>query len=71
MWSLSSPYFSFDYKNIGTPLAVQQLKLYNSNAGGMDSISGWETKIPYIGHCGQKINKIGGLVGSFLLFLFA
>ena len=32
---------------MGTSLLVQWLKLHTSNAGGMISIPGWETKIPH------------------------
>ena len=34
-------------EKMGTSLAVQWLRLCASNAGGMDSIPGWGTKIPH------------------------
>ena len=41
----------------GTSLVVQWLRLCTSNAGGVGSISGWGTEIPYAAQCGQKITK--------------
>ena len=69
-WSFSPPYFSFDYKNVETSLTVQWLRLCNSNAGSMDEIPGWETKIPHVVQGGQKINTIGRLVGFCCCFVF-
>ena len=50
----------------GTSLAVQWLRLYASNAGGMGSISGWGIKILHATQCGQKVKifKKNWLVGG-------
>ena len=37
----------------GTSLVVQWLGLHPSTAGGIDSIPGWGTKLPYATRCGQ------------------
>lgn len=41
----------------GTSLAVEQLRLHISNGGGLNSIPGWETKIPHAVRCCQKKKK--------------
>ena len=43
---------------VGTSLAVQRLRLTASNAGGIGSVPGWETKIPYTLWRGQEEKKI-------------
>lgn len=42
-------------KNVGTPPAVQQLRLCASNEGGMGSIPGRGAKIPHAVKHGQTI----------------
>ena len=42
-------------KNIWTSLAVQQLRLCTSSAGGVGSIPGWGTKIWHATWCGQSL----------------
>ena len=44
----------------GTCLAVQWLRLHVSTEGGMGSIPGWGTKIPYAVWHGQKKKKKKG-----------
>ena len=39
---------------LGTPLAVQWLRLHSSTAGGTRPIPGWATKIPNAVWCGQN-----------------
>ena len=39
---------------LGTSLVVQWLRLCTSNAGGMGSIPGQETKIPCAAWCGKR-----------------
>ena len=39
---------------LGTPVVVRWLGLCASNAGGMGSIPGWGTKVPYAELCGQN-----------------
>ena len=50
----------------GTSLVVQWLRPHASNAGGMSSVPGRGTKIPYTVRCGQKKKgiKIKGLKGK-------
>ena len=43
---------------IGTFLVVQWLRLHTSNADGVGSIPGQETKIPHAKQCGQRIKKL-------------
>ena len=43
------------YWYLGTSLAVQCLRLHASTAGGIVSILGWGTKIPYAMQCRQKV----------------
>ena len=44
----------FKAVRIGTPLAVQWLRLYTSKAGDLSSAPGHGTKIPHAMQCGQK-----------------
>ena len=39
------------------PLVVQWLRPHTLNAGAMDSIPGWGTKILHASQCGQKLKK--------------
>ena len=39
------------------PLVVQWLRPHTLNAGAVDSISGWGTKILHAAQCGQKFKK--------------
>ena len=41
----------------GSSLSVQRLRLYASTAGGVGSIPGWRTNLPYALQCGQKRGK--------------
>ena len=43
--------------NPGTSLAVQELKLCDSNEEGVSSVPGRGTKNPCVMHCGQKKKK--------------
>ena len=56
----NSFHFFQQFKNGGTSLAVQWLRLCASTAGGVGSIPGWGTKIPHAVCHGQtmKINKV-------------
>lgn len=45
----------------GTSLVVQPLRLLASNAGGMDSILGRGTKIPYALNCASKASELYGI----------
>ena len=42
----------------GTALVVQWLRLHAPNAGGLGSVPGWGTKIPYAACLGRKKKKI-------------
>ena len=46
---------SWDFPEVLTTSLVQWLRLCASNAGGVGSILGWGTKIPYAMQHGQKI----------------
>ena len=41
-----------------TSIAVQWLRLNAPNAGGLDSIPGWGTRIPRVMGCGQKATEM-------------
>jgi len=48
-------------REFGTSLVVQLLRLLASNAGGMDSIPGRGTKIPYALNCACKASELYGI----------
>ena len=68
-WSLGFQ-FLFFFKEIpewGTPLVVQWLSVWASNARGAGLIPGQETKIPHAAWCNQKEGKkkVDSRVGGF------
>ena len=41
----------------GTSLAIQGLRLHAAHEGGVGSIPGWETEVPYAMQHGQNVRK--------------